>query len=129
MTSPSGCPDIWNKKVRKSRCIEGKSGVESGPELRSHSKPLHPKIAIILDLSEHVDVDDDPEEAEQRGMINCNLQRWRSRQKNYHEQHKQHEKYQSSKSRSPEYHPHATYNQPIELEAPVAGGERGQSEL
>ena len=76
--------------------------------------------------------------------------------KNYHEQQKQHEKYQSSKSRSPEYHPHgpynqqnviyssnstnqqiskpeydphATYNQPIELEAPVAGREGGQSEL
>ena len=70
-----------NKKVRKSRCIERKSGVESGPELKNHSRPLHPQIAIILDLSEHVDVDDDPEEAEQRGMINCNIQRWRSRQK------------------------------------------------
>ena len=29
----------------------------------------------------------------------------------------------------PEYDPHATYNQPIELEAPVAGREGGQSEL
>ena len=75
LTSPSGCPDILNKKVRKSRCIERKSGVESGPELKNHSRPLHPQIAIILDLSEHVDVDDDPEEAEQRGIINCNLPR------------------------------------------------------
>ena len=29
----------------------------------------------------------------------------------------------------PEYDPHATHNQPIQLEAPVAGREGGQSEL
>ena len=42
LTSPSGCPDILNKKVRKSRCIERKSGIESCPELKSLSRPLHP---------------------------------------------------------------------------------------
>ena len=27
------------------------------------SQPLHPKISVILDLSEHIDVDDYPEKA------------------------------------------------------------------
>jgi len=52
---------------------------------------LHPKISIILDLGEHVDVDNDPEKAED--------------------------------------HPHTPDDQPIELEAPVAGGEGGKPEL
>ena len=69
LTSPLGCPDILNKNVRKSRCIRRTSGVESGLELQNPSKPLHSQIAIILDLSEHVDVDNDPQEAAQRGMI------------------------------------------------------------
>ena len=75
LTSPLGCPDILSKNVRKSRCIRRTSGVESGLELQNLSKPLHPKIAIILDLSEHVDVNDDPEEAEQCWMIHWNLPR------------------------------------------------------
>ena len=65
-----------DKPIRMSRYLERKS--ESPyykQKLQNFSKPLHPKIAVIFDLSEHVDVDDDPEEAEQRGMMNFNLQR------------------------------------------------------
>ena len=82
-------------------------------------QPLHPKISVILDLGEHVDVDDYPEKAGWnefiynflfwmttltiREMIWCGLQ--------------------------PEDHPHPPDDQPIELEAPLARGKRGQTKL
>ena len=88
---------------------------------------MHPKISIILDLGEHVDVDNDPEKAgesdiimqcfEMRNELLDRLCEWKMKPKpiiimmtttTY-----------DMLLCPPEDNPHAPDDQPIELEAPV----------
>ena len=52
-----------DKPIRMSRYLRWKMKSDQRGWSKRYLQPLHPQISIILDLAEHVDVDNDPQEA------------------------------------------------------------------